>query len=174
MWTSIFYTSREVPAENSQSCHSFTTCEERKVLCLFFPYSCISKPHERVLSVLTWVEPTPRATCYGYGAEAPWPAELVSSTHSTWLATPTQTIWLEWGTSTCHERRAMLPEEGWKGALGRDMHAICTGHICSIQHIDTAVFPSACHDYSAKILRIIDRTKVSTWFLLCCWWSGGG
>ena len=94
MWTSIFYISREVPAENSQSCHSFTTCEERKVLCLFFPYSCISKPHERVLSVLTWVgthSPSYLLWLWTRGTMTCWagvqhPQHLTGHTHSDHMA----------------------------------------------------------------------------------------
>lgn len=139
------------------------------------PYSCISNSKKGSYSTDSGVEPTPRATCCGYGAEAPWPAELVSSTHSTWLAPLTQTTrgWSGGQALVTKGERCYL-KKGMERCAGRDICATCTGHICSIQHINTALFPSACHDYSAWILRIIDRTKVSTWFLLCCWWSGGG
>lgn len=69
----------------------------------------------------------------------------------------------------------MLPEEAWKGVLGREMRAIFTGHVRSINHINIAIFLSACHDYSAKILRVSYRTYVSTWLPPYRWgWVDGG
>ena len=157
-----------MPAENSESCHSFTTYEERRVLCLFFPDSCTSKPHEGSGLSCLGLAPTPRAPCSGSGGEALWAAELVASIHSTWLATPTQTTRSGWG-------QALVTEGGdvtWR-RMGRCARQRDARHIHR-PHLLYSACRRACHDYSAKILRIIYRTKVSTWFLLRCWWSGGG
>lgn len=128
----------------------------------------------RVRPVLTWVgthSPSSELQLWRWGPMTCWacgqhPQHLAGHTHSD------HTVWV--GDKRLSLKEVMLPEGGWGGVLSREMHAIFTGHICSTQHVNTASFPSACHNYSAKILRTIYRTKVSTWFLLRCWWSGGG
>lgn len=118
-----------------------------------------------------------------------------------WNPLPSYLLWLwSWGTMACwacvqHPQHLTGPthsDHGWSGGqalvtkgercyLKKDgkvrsaetyvLHAQATSVYPAHQH---STFPKCLPRITAKILRIIDRTKVSTWFLLCCWWSGGG
>lgn len=89
-------------------------------------------------------------------SEAPRSARLVSITHVAGLAAPTWTT-VGGGSPSPQRRRVMLPEERWKGMLGRELglglglFVLCSQVISALNCVDTAVFLSVCHDCGSRL-----------------------